>query len=88
MGDRSGGTSAADVGGHQRVHPRHAADRRIVRNHIAYRGPIVIDARLKPTFPKELAANPATAARVTRRWKEYFPSGQVAMGDAERAHLD
>ncbi len=26
----------------------HAADRRIVRNHIAYTGPIVIDARIKP----------------------------------------
>ena len=23
-----------------------------------------------------------------RRWKEYFPSGRVAMGDSERAHLD
>src|SRR6185436_18258404 len=66
----------------------HAADRRIVRNHIAYRGPIVIDARLKPTFPKELSADPATADLVTRRWKEYFPSGRVVMGDSERASLD
>lgn len=66
----------------------HAAERRIVRNHIAYRGPIVIDARLKPTFPKELSADPVTADLVTRRWKEYFPSGRVEMGDAERAHLD
>jgi UbiD family decarboxylase len=66
----------------------HAAERRIVRNHLAYRGPIVIDARLKPTFPKELGADPDTAALVTRRWSEYFPSGKVAMGDAERAHLD
>ena len=66
----------------------HSADRRIVRNHIAYRGPIVIDARLKPGFPKELSADPDTAALVTRRWAEYFPSGKVAMGDAERAHLD
>ena len=66
----------------------HAADRRIVRNHLAYGGPIVIDARLKPGFPKELGADPDTAARVTQRWSEYFPSGRVAMGDAERAHLD
>jgi len=66
----------------------HAADRRIVRNHIAYAGPIVIDARLKPSFPKELTCDPDTAALVTRRWKEYFPSGKVEMGDSEKAHLD
>src|SRR5947207_10789562 len=60
----------------------HAAERRIVRNHIAYSGPVVIDARLKPTFPKELTCDPATAELVTRRWKEYFPSGRVAMGDS------
>ncbi len=66
----------------------HAAERRIVRNHIAYRGPIVIDARLKPGFPKELACRDDIAQLVTRRWKEYFPSGKVEMGDSERAHLD
>ena len=66
----------------------HAADRRIVRNHIAYTGPIVIDARLKPNFPKELSCDPDTAALVTRRWKEYFPSGKVEMGDSEKGHLD
>jgi UbiD family decarboxylase len=66
----------------------HAASRRIVRNHIAYSGPIVIDARMKPWYPKELSCDPETAALVTRRWKEYFPSGKVEMGDSERAHLD
>ena len=66
----------------------HAAERRIVRNHIAYSGPVVIDARLKPGFPKELACREDIAQLVTRRWKEYFPSGRVAMGDSERAHLD
>jgi UbiD family decarboxylase len=65
----------------------HAADRRIVRNHISYVGPIVIDARLKPGFPKEVSCDPATADLVSRRWKEYFPSGRVEMGDSERAHL-
>jgi UbiD family decarboxylase len=65
----------------------HAAERRILRNHIAYRGPIVIDARLKPDFPKELTCRDDIAQLVTRRWKEYFPSGKVEMGDAERAHL-
>ena len=66
----------------------YAAERRIVRNHIAYRGPVVIDARLKLGFPQELACREDIAQLVTRRWKEYFPSGRVAMGDSERAHLD
>jgi UbiD family decarboxylase len=66
----------------------HAADRRIIRNHIAYHGPIVIDARMKPWYPKELSAGPDTAALVSRRWTEYFPGRGVEMGDAERGHLD
>ncbi len=65
----------------------HAAAKRIVRNHVTFTPPIVLDARLKPGFPKELFADEATAATVTRRWKEYFPSG-VAMGDAAKGHLD
>ena len=60
----------------------------MVRNHIAYSGPIVIDARLKPGFPKELSCDEATAQTVTRRWKEYFPSAKVEMGDSEKADLD
>ncbi len=66
----------------------HAAAQRVARNHVARTGPILIDARLKPGFPKELACDPDTAALVTRRWREYFPAGGVEMGDAERAHLD
>lgn len=66
----------------------HARERRIVRNHIAYSGPVVIDARMKPPYPKELSCDPETAALVSRRWKEYFPGGGVEMGDSEKAHLD
>ena len=66
----------------------HAACREVVRNHIAYRGPIAIDARMKPWYPKELTTREDIAALVTRRWKEYFPTRPVEMGDAERAHLD
>jgi 4-hydroxybenzoate decarboxylase subunit C len=66
----------------------HAADRRIVRNHIAYEPPIVIDARLKPWFPKEVSCRDDIARRVNERWREYFPSRRVEMGDAERGHLD
>ena len=66
----------------------YAANRRIVRNHIAYSGPVVIDARMKPTFPKELSCDPETAALVSRRWTEYFPNRGVEMGDSEKGHLD
>jgi len=43
---------------------------------------------MQPSYPAELHCDPETAARVTSRWKEYFPGGNVEMGDAERAHLD
>jgi UbiD family decarboxylase len=66
----------------------HAANRRIVRNHIAYTAPVVIDARMKPWYPKELSCRDDIADLVTRRWREYFPSGKVTMGDSERGHLD
>jgi hypothetical protein len=59
-----------------------------VRNHIAYTGPIAIDARIKPGFPTELVCDEQTAATVTRRWNEYFPSRNVEMGDSNRASLD
>ena len=66
----------------------HAASRRIIRNQIAYEAPVLIDARLKPGFPRELVARDDTAALVSSRWKEYFPHGAVEMGDSDRAHLD
>jgi 4-hydroxybenzoate decarboxylase subunit C len=66
----------------------HAAGREIIRNHISYRGPIAIDARLKPWYPKELTTRADIAAKVTARWREYFPSRKVEMGDSDRANLD
>jgi len=66
----------------------HAAGHRVVRNHIAYEPPIVIDARMKPWYPREVSCRADVADTVTRRWAEYFPSGTVAMGDSERGHLD
>lgn len=65
----------------------HAAAQRVVRNHLAFVPPVVIDARMKPWYPAEVSCAPDVAARVTERWREYFPGGQE-MGDAERAHLD
>ena len=66
----------------------HAAGRESLRNHLSYRPPILIDARLKPGFPDELSCDPEVARKVERRWKEYFPGGGVEMGDSERGHLD
>jgi UbiD family decarboxylase len=72
----------------------HAAAATVVRNHIAYQPPVVIDARLKPGFPRELRADPDTAALVSRRWREYFPGGPggpggaIEMGDSDTAHID
>ncbi|MBI4567199.1 MAG: UbiD family decarboxylase [Planctomycetes bacterium] len=67
----------------------YAARTRVVRNHVARTPPIVIDARLKPGFPRELFCDEHTAALVTRRWREYFPASgpRVEMGDSNRAHL-
>jgi UbiD family decarboxylase len=45
----------------------------IVRNHVAFRAPVVIDARVKPWMPGEVEADPATVALVDRRWPDYFP---------------
>ena len=65
----------------------HATHTRVHRHHLVYEGAIVIDARMKPTYPKELFCDPDTAATVERRWSEYFPSGKVEMGDSDNAHL-
>jgi 3-polyprenyl-4-hydroxybenzoate decarboxylase len=53
----------------------YAADTKVLRHHLAYRGPIVIDARTKPGFPRELIVRDDIAATVDHRWREYFPEG-------------
>jgi len=65
----------------------HASSTRVVRHHLSYTPPIVIDARMKPWYPKEVTCDPDTSRLVGRRWSEYFPAGGVEMGDAERGHL-
>jgi len=66
----------------------HAAQLRVAHGQLVRTPPIVIDARMKPWYPAEVTGDPDVARRVSARWAEYFPSGRVAMGDAERAHLD
>jgi UbiD family decarboxylase len=51
----------------------YAGETKVVRHHIAYGGPIVIDARKKPSLPDELIVRDDIAKLVDRRWQEYFP---------------
>lgn len=41
-------------------------------NHIGYGAPIVIDARMKPWYPKEVEVRDDIAQLVDTRWSEYF----------------
>jgi hypothetical protein len=66
----------------------HARSMRVVRHQPSYTPPIVIDARMKPNYPRELFCDDRTRKIVDTRWREYFPSGDVAMGDSDRGHLD
>jgi 3-polyprenyl-4-hydroxybenzoate decarboxylase len=66
----------------------HAAAGRVVRHHVSYEPPVVIDARMKPWYPAELSCRADVAATVSERWREYFPNVRVEMGDSERGHLD
>ena len=45
----------------------------VVRNHLAFTPPVVLDARAKPWMPKLVEADPSTIGLVDRRWREYFP---------------
>jgi 3-polyprenyl-4-hydroxybenzoate decarboxylase len=51
----------------------HAADAKVIRNHISYTAPVVIDARMKPGYPAELVVRPDIEELVDNRWREYFP---------------
>jgi UbiD family decarboxylase len=53
----------------------HAASATVHRHHLAYKSPIVIDARMKPGYPAELIVRPDIAELVDKRWREYFPNG-------------
>ncbi len=55
----------------------YAADTQIRRHHLCFTPPIVFDCRMKPGYPAELVTDEATSKKVTRRWQEYFPKGNV-----------
>jgi hypothetical protein len=66
----------------------YAREVELVAHHASFTPPLVIDARMKPSYPEELFCDEATAKRVDERWSEYFPAGGVEMGDSDRGHLD
>ncbi len=49
----------------------YAADTKVVRHHLSFTGPIVIDARTKPGLPAELVVRDDIRELVDRRWREY-----------------
>jgi 4-hydroxybenzoate decarboxylase subunit C len=55
----------------------YAAQTKIVRHHLSYRGPIIIDARKKPCLPDELIVRDDIKQLVDRRWREYFPKSEI-----------
>lgn len=67
---------AADLHAHSQVY----------RHHLCYRLPILIDARMKPSYPKEVLCDEETEERVTRSWELYFPKGMEG-GSSRAAHV-
>lgn len=59
---------------------------RILRNHVCHSGPVLIDARMKPSYPPELTCDSTTHQTVTHKWNRYFPSS-MEMGDSDAAHI-
>lgn len=51
----------------------YAAETRLQKHQLSYRGPILIDTRMKPSYPAELTSDPQVARRVDARWTELFP---------------
>lgn len=51
----------------------YATATQIVRHHLAYQAPILIDARKKPSLPAELIVRDDIKKLVDERWREYFP---------------
>jgi len=56
----------------------YAKETSVVRHHLSYSPPIVIDARMKPAYPDELVVRPDIEELVDKRWREYFPAGEPA----------
>ncbi|MGB7068776.1 MAG: UbiD family decarboxylase [Pyrinomonadaceae bacterium] len=57
-----------------------AKDSSMINNHIGYAAPIIIDARMKPWYPKEVETSEDIVKLVDDRWNEYFPQSPVLNG--------
>jgi hypothetical protein len=66
----------------------YARETNLLRFHPSLKGPIAIDARIKPWYPKELFCDDDTAKLVNKRWNEYFPNQNVVMGCSDTGHLE
>ena len=80
LGKRARWGPGGGIRGRSSVDDQPAADlvgkrQEIVRNHVAFTPPVVLDARMKPWMPKVVEADPDTVRLVDRRWREYFPKG-------------
>ncbi len=51
----------------------YAKEVNIENNHIVYKSPVIIDARMKPWYPKEVEPRDDIVKLVDDRWREYFP---------------
>ncbi len=61
----------------------YAAGVELRRHHPCYTPPIVLDCRMKPGYPGEVIVDAEVASKVTQRWSEYFPNGDVE-GEEDR----
>ena len=52
----------------------YAKQTEVKQHHLSYAAPIVIDARMKPWYPKELEPREDIVKLVDNRWREYFPN--------------
>ena len=59
---------------------------KVIRHHLSYSIPLLIDARMKASYPKMVSCDASTAHLVTDKWHKYFPDG-MEMGDSEWAHV-
>ena len=59
----------------------------VKRNRLIHKGPIVLDARMKPWYPEVVECDQKTSDLVTKRWFEYFPDKKIKMGSSSNAHL-
>lgn len=48
------------------------ADKHVHHNKMSFKGPIIIDSRMKPFYPGEVIPDANTVQRVDKRWNEYF----------------